>query len=450
MKRLWWRVALVAGAVVLGGCGEGEKKDGTPTKQVEPAEAAAAKWQDWSTVALRNGLVSTHLVPTLGGRVMAYEFDGRNLLYANPKLLGQAPPNPSGEALPNFGGSASLPSEPASALLALGTYTATIDRERGLEAVVKLASPRDDAAGLELRRDLSLPRGGTVLKVATTLANVGTAARSVYLADTSQHPGSLQDGETHNSLLQLILPLTDKSALAGGYKVNSGEAGEQLTAADGRLTLKYGGTELLVGADDDAGWVAWVDQQHKTVLAKFTAPPAGARYADDQNATVYAAPSKNESYLAATLRSPLTEVAAGGSLGFEVCYAATHCPGPVLDVTPVGVVSTRLSGERAEQTVTLGGVFGVFYTGFAQVVFLDKDGTELARTSPVAVNPLVEYRLNQPAALPDGATQVSLVLLSAERVQLGELARCAVSELTIKKADDVAVGDKKSTEQPKP
>lgn len=442
MTRRWWLLFAATALAALTGCGEGEKSDGTPTKQVEPAEAAAAKWQDWTTVALRNGLVTAQIVPTLGGRVMAFEFDGRNLLYANPKLLGQAPPAAGAEA-PNFGGMTALAADVSSTKLALGTYAATIDRERGQEAVVKLASERDEAAGLTLTRDLTLARGGTVLRLTHNLTNVGTASRSTYLADTSQHPGSLQDGETHNALLQLILPLAAKSPLANGYKVVSGEAGEQLAAADGRLTLKYGGAELLVGADDDDGWVAWFDQQHKTVLAKFTTPTTGTRYADDQSATLYAAPAKKESYVAATLRSPLTEIAAGGKLGLEVCYAATHCPGPVVSVTPAGVVCVPLSGERGEQTVTLGGVFGVFYTGFAQVVFLNKDGAELARTSPVAVNPLTEYRLNQPAALPDGATQASLVLLTADRVQIGELDRCLVSELKIKKPEDVAVGDKK-------
>jgi len=448
MMRYWRRVVMVMVVAALAGCGENEKSDGTPTKQVVAAEAVAAKWQDWTTVALRNGLVTAHIVPTLGGRVMAFEFDGRNLLYASPKLLGQSPPAAGADPV-NFGGQTTLPGGIASAPLDLGGYTATIDRERGQEAVVKLASPRDEAAGLEVKRDLSLARGGTVVKMVHSLTNLGQTAQSLYLADTSQHPGSLQDGETHNALLQLVLPLAAGTKLPGGYKLLSGQPGEQFVAADGRLTLRYGGGEALVGADSEAGWVAYLDQQHKTVLAKFTLPPAGSRYADDNlSATLGAAPSKKESYLAATLRSPLAEIAAGASLGFEVCYAATHCPGPVLNVTPVGVVCTALSGERGEQTAMLSGVFGVFYTGFAQVVFYDKDGGELARTAPVAVNPLTEYRLAQPAALPDGAVQASLVLLSADRVQLGELDSCLLSELKPKKAEDVAVGDKKATGQP--
>ena len=61
----------------------------------------------WDTVCLSNRYVSLQIVPSIGGRVMAYGLGKENVLWVNPGLAGKAPPasgvGPAGEWL-NYGG----------------------------------------------------------------------------------------------------------------------------------------------------------------------------------------------------------------------------------------------------------------------------------------------------------------------------------------------------------
>ncbi|MCZ7599977.1 MAG: hypothetical protein M5U09_22705 [Gammaproteobacteria bacterium] len=73
------------------------------------------------------------------------------------------------------------------------------------------------------------------------------------------------------------------------------------------------------------------------------------------------------------------------------------------------------------------GVFGVFYTGFAQIVFLDAAGHEVSRTNPVDVSPLQPYRLDTVVDLPDGATQAKLMITDSRRVDVAALGQVGIT-----------------------
>ncbi|MCC7493686.1 MAG: hypothetical protein IT204_15125 [Fimbriimonadaceae bacterium] len=94
MPRRWrWCGAVLL--LALTACGDNEKKDADngDLKQADVAACQALKtvYHDWQSLELRNGLVSIQVVPQLGGRAIGYSFNERELLYANPKLLGQLP-----------------------------------------------------------------------------------------------------------------------------------------------------------------------------------------------------------------------------------------------------------------------------------------------------------------------------------------------------------------------
>lgn len=117
MTRRAWAVALVL-LFGLYGCGDDTKEDKEGLNESETKEVLALKstWHDWESVELRNGLVSVQVVPRLGGRTLGYEFNGRSLVYANPKLYGHTPGAEESQRqpwVPGTGGAEQTPSEPA-------------------------------------------------------------------------------------------------------------------------------------------------------------------------------------------------------------------------------------------------------------------------------------------------------------------------------------------------
>jgi hypothetical protein len=461
---------LLLGALV--GCGDDER-DGTDKKAAGPALAEPAKLHDWDSVALRNALVTVQVVPRLGGRVMSYAFHTRELLYANPRRYGQIPgaepvsrepvPSKGGAAVStadvqpaqasepelspfaagyaNFGGQVTWPTPqvgwPPSVVLDQQEHKATIDLDKGDEVRVTLTSPADEALGAQLTRTLSLPRAATALRVSAKLTNRAKEPRPLGLQDLSQHPGALAAGETFSADQQLYLPLGPTSPLTDGWaNLLGSRASAHWKVERGVLRLSYGGQEALAGADGFAGWAAYADARHDTVLAKVASQPADGKYPDrNLTATAYAAPSARESYVAMALRSPLATVAPGQAAELEVWYGAARCPLPVVGATKVGVVNTPLVAEQTKETVAVKGVFGVFYQGWAQLVWRDKAGAELARGEPTKVTPLQPYRLDTVLSPPAAAVQVALEVLSRDRVPVGVLAQAPVTDRTAAKAE---------------
>lgn len=460
--------------VVLVGCGE-DKKDEAGRKLAAAAEGEQVKFSDWPSVELRNGLVKLRVVPKLGARLMSFEFDGRPLLYANPKRLGHLPgdspekhqPLPvktdgpatahsgkttasaDGTAAPaaspapppapeyvNYGGACvwPLPTSlwsqpwPPPAALDLGDCQPELSGTTGDQIKLALTAPADPALGFKLTRSLVLDRAASVVTVVSRLTNTSKAAVTLALQDLSQHPGVLGTGETFSQQVRAYLPLNAASPLDKHFAALRGKDG-QWQVDDRLLTVTYGGEEALAGSDSTAGWVAWADAQHEVVCAKVATLAADGKYPDKGlTATVYTAPSAKESYLGLALRSPLTEVAPEKALEFAVSYGAAHCPLPIVGASRAGVVNTPLSVVKLKDTATVKGIFGVFYAGYAQVAFLDKAGVELGRTEQVSVSPLTAYRLDTVVPVPDGAVKAVLRILTRDRTEVAALSEALLGE----------------------
>ncbi len=609
MKTRWWIVLVgLPVALLLKGCGEGKKEtdEGHTKAETKEAQAQKAAFHDWESLELKNGLARVVVVPSLGGRVMGFEFAGRSLLYANPKLYGQVPggepgrrqpwipgsttgggtpgdagvsntptdaggkakeaaprpsepaakpaaPSPtadrerrggvrfiadapasapqaaapaksaagdksapakpaagdknapaksegkagvgeagSGPAMPsggevaaqkpatatesepiryipsqtseryrNYGGQVTWPapqshwdaSWPPPLALDLGTYAATLDKSDGDTVEAQVVSPKDDKLGLEVRKNLTLFRASTVLRVVSTLKNVGTKSRLWSVADVSQHPGALVAGETFTRDVQVVMPIREKgSKLHLGFAALIGpQTSKQYNPEGGLLRVEYLGQEGLIGSDDIRCWTAYVDRRNELVLAKLANFDDRGTYPENGlTSTVYTAPAEAESYVQMSLRSALREVAPNDTLTFTVLYGAAHCPSPIVSATRAGVVNAPLTAERLAGSVHLKGVFGVFYTGFAQVAFFDKDGQTLSRTAPVSVTPTQPFRLDTQAILPDGAVRAAVVISSQRRVDVAELSDAVIAEIKPGKEGELAIQPKPAEGKPEP
>ena len=561
MTARWWMVLVgLPVAWMLPGCGANEEtKEGLKQSEIEPSVATKAVYKDFESLELSNGLVTVAIVPQVGGRVLGYTLDGRELLYANPKRMGELPgeegsrrhpwvpatttaepvpptaaptvdtpadlptseddplasttpsteradvqvedvpgggehladgplappdeasevgtaegneavgasddgmatadeqpaetdmidmspdvapltylPSQTAQEYPNYGGQVSWPlprrnwpqAWPPPVPVDLGGYSAEMPKTDGDAAEVVLTGPEDDQLKVQLSKRITLPRASTVLKVTSILKNLDVRARTWSLDDVSQHPGALTPGETFTRDVQLFLPLKPDSERHLGYTALLGsQTNEQLFPESGMMRIEYLGQESLIGTDSLAGWAAYADARHDLVMVKLAAQESSGRYPDgDTPSAAYTAPAEAESYVQLELRSPLRAVRPQESMEFTVWYAAATCPLPILDASRAGVVNTALKAERMVDSARVTGVFGVFYTGFAQIVFSDDEGTELARTNPVPVSPLQPYRLEAVAKLPDGATQAKLMITDHRRVDVAALGQVGISE----------------------
>ncbi|NUP98695.1 MAG: hypothetical protein HUU35_02445 [Armatimonadetes bacterium] len=358
-------------------------------------------------------------------------------------------PSPTTEDYRNYGGQAVWPAPrshwpvawPPPATLDLGVYEAETPRSDGDLVEVSLASPKDEALGLQLRRTLSLTRGSTLLRIASVLTNVGEAPRVWALTDVSQHPGALAAGETFTKDVQLFLPLAGTSRHHLGYAALLGSpTSPQYAPADGLLRVEYQGAEAMAGSDDHRGWIAYGDRRHELVVAKLAALEPTATYPDGGlTSAVYTSPAEKESYVQMSLSSPLAQLAPGEPLSFTVYYGAAACPLPIVAASRAGVVSTPLQAEKLGDSVQLRGVFGTFHTGHAQVAFFDQQGALLARTEPVPVSPLQPYRLDTISVLPDGAVRAALLITNYRRVDIAELSDAPIKDLEPDKPEDLAI-----------
>lgn len=143
-------LTMLATVFPLTACGEDNEttdEDRARQAELEPTVAGTAVYEDWEAVELRNGLVEVAVVPALGGRIMGYTFNDRNLLYVNPEHRGQLPGEPARnhEAwVPSLAEDGVTPAEPQLAPDATDPGGEAVDQP---PVVTEPGLPVDGAAG---------------------------------------------------------------------------------------------------------------------------------------------------------------------------------------------------------------------------------------------------------------------------------------------------------------
>ena len=112
-------------------------------------------------------------------------------------------------------------------------------------------------------------------------------------------------------------------------------------------------------------------------------------------------------YLEVEVKGPMVRLAAGGgSYTFTENWWAAKVRGPILGVDSVGAVAKKLAFSAS--TKQLSGIYGVFYSGTAKVVFVDEAGEIVAEGKPQADLPLQEFQYQDSAAVPSGFVSAQL------------------------------------------
>jgi hypothetical protein len=254
----------VAALVLSGGSGGAI---GTVSAE-EPTAHAVAFHGYTKAVELTLGSTRAVLGPQAGGRVLAFSVGGKDALYLDEAEKNWTPGRPAPSSAGRFDYGPELTVTPHPKAWA-GEWSAEITKAN----VVKLTSPRDDPAGIQLVREFRLvPHGDHVgLSCTQTMTNVSRETREVCHWGRSFSPGGGI----------CVVPLGDRpSRFPGKYALYEDGAVINVKAKDEKVRERDGCLEILgpprkpkLGFDTYAGWLAYVMPNDTAFVKRFPAYP---------------------------------------------------------------------------------------------------------------------------------------------------------------------------------
>jgi hypothetical protein len=267
-------------------------------------------WRDaWR---LSNSVVEVVLVPSIG-RVMGFGFvGGANVLWANPKFVGQVRASDFPDWF-NAGGDKVWPAEQAQWFGILGRWWPP-DRtwdggawsaERLPDGAVRLTSAVSPDYGLRAERTFRLSPTQASLTIAQRYVKVAGPPRrcSVWNVSQTVSPDAA------------FLPLSPLSELVGGFHRFDREWPNH-TVHGGVLEItRLGDASTKYGVDHGA-WVAWV--KGGLLFSEHCAPRPGAYPDRGCSAEVYTEQDTNGPMVELELLSPQQTLAVGQSMDWDI------------------------------------------------------------------------------------------------------------------------------------
>lgn len=239
-------------------------------------------WRGWTNSLLlqaTNPAVMAAVAPGAGGRILHFSLDGENILF-DPAEAGAAP---DGKTLLAAAGyqcdigpeSRGLPDRPQ-LLSGRHTWNSPGDWQ------VQVNSGRDAATGLEISKSIRLDPETGGLHLAQWLVNKAAGEASYCLRSRTTCKGGGF----------VVFPLSKKSRYSAGWALRrkvedkfiydgATPFSPRVRVLDGVLVAKAEGEAVKLGADTDAGWVAYA-RGRLLFVNFFTHEPAG-NYSDSGN-----------------------------------------------------------------------------------------------------------------------------------------------------------------------
>lgn len=261
-----------------------------------------------SAVELNAGPAKVYLAPGSGGRVLQFTFGNRKALYLDDADGHPEPGKPAMMSAGRFDYGPELVVMPHPTI-----WSGVWESESTGPRSVRLMSPKDDQAGVQLRRDFELAEDGTPrLRCTQTIINIGDKPQELCHWGRSFSPGGGI----------VLIPLGDRpSRFPAKYAMYEDSAIINVRNVDDRIRERDGFIEVLgpprkpkLGFDTYAGWLAYLLPDDTLFVKRFPTYPD----------RVY-----NE--------------AAG--LTLSVWY-----PGPKIELEPIGPRERLAPGERATFT----------------------------------------------------------------------------------------------------
>jgi len=271
-------------------------------------------------IELSNDSVRVVLEPNLGGRVLAYELNGKNVLYVDDEQDGLIYEgknlHPTGGRC-DFGPEKTVPAHPN---LYLGKWSAKITGNREAEMI----SQKDTTTGVQLIRKFRLDKTGSRLEFTQVIRNISKSAKSYcHWSRTFVKGGGIS-----------LAPLNPKSRYPGKYIMygpgnimNFMPEGEvSIRIRDGILEILAPPSQPKIVTDTDRGWLAYLTLDNQLFIKKYPVYPSRV-YGEmaASTACVYYKPL----YCEIEPIGPMETIAPGKEVSFTEYWYLFDCNYPV-------------------------------------------------------------------------------------------------------------------------
>jgi len=405
------RMLLVILITSLFSCSQDKNDDKEMKKQksssIKKSVIIDENFHGWDSVTLRNPYVKFDVVPELGGKIMGYELHGYQSLWHDSSMEGKVVTDQGygfGQKFFNPGGSKVWPAPqgwsgkdewpgPPDNVLDASNYEYTFDG-----TTITVISPEDngkDRTGLQYKHNYKLIPSSTIADLDLSMTNV------------INQP--VRWGLWHLVTLPVDRPFTVYAPVKKGdwHVIYGDDKNPQwLGVEDGLFRARYEKKVGKVGLKVREGWAAWHDEENNIVFAVMFPVEKNQPYPDSgSNVEIWMsgagsirANNQDFSYeytpetaiLELEVMGPLTRLAPGQSSSMNVKWGMCRCTG-FKRVFSGGVVAKEL--EIKDDVVTAR--FGVFYRGFLQTVFFDKNKEQSGYKNVIGINPVTEVIIKQ-------------------------------------------------------
>lgn len=225
--------------------------------------------------------VQAIVAPAVGGRILHYSATGENILWENPsgfgKTLGSTPAGFSVGGYQCDLGPELRGVPPHDALwIGLHRWSAPADLK------VRVTSERDLAVGMQMEKEILMEPGTGDLGLSQIMRNISDKEIAFCLWDRTL---CKNDGFA-------FFPLNKKSRFEAGWSIRRGESGRytydgttpqspNVRVLKDVLVARCNGPATKVGADSDAGWIAYV--RGRLLFVKYFPYFREGRYSDGGN-----------------------------------------------------------------------------------------------------------------------------------------------------------------------
>jgi hypothetical protein len=219
-------------------------------------------------IELKRGNARVVLCPEAGGRVLEYSVNGKDAIFLDDAEKKWQPekPGPMTAGRFDYGPELTVIAHPK---IWSGKWTAEITKTHS----VKMTSPREDAAGMQVLREFSLIEHNKSVGLACkqTLINVSKETREVCHWGRSFSPGGGI----------CVIPLGDRPSrfpskyamYEDGAIINVRNTDERIRERDGYLEILAPPRKPKLGFDSYAGWLGYVMPNNTLFVKRFATFP---------------------------------------------------------------------------------------------------------------------------------------------------------------------------------
>lgn len=238
-----------------------------PAAAEEPAARVAPFHNFKNAVELKRGDARAIVSPEAGGRVLSFTVGGKDAVYLDDVEKKWEPGKPSVASAGRFDFGPELIVVPHPKIWG-GDWTAEIAGDG-----VKLTSPREEAAGMQLIREFKLVEHGKSIGLACkqTMVNIGREPREVCHWGRSFSPGGGI----------CVVPLGDRPSrfpskyamYEDGAVINVRNKDDLIRERDGCLEILAPPRKPKLGFDSYAGWLAYAMPNNTVFVKRFPTFP---------------------------------------------------------------------------------------------------------------------------------------------------------------------------------